>query len=274
MIGTWRGRIGLFIGGALVAAALALALVGTVYTPFDPLEGDYGAILQPPSQTYLLGTDDYGRDLLSRMIAGGSLSLMTSSLVVIAAMAIGITLGALAGFAGGRIDALLMTANDAMMSFPGIILALSLVAVAGQSMFGVVIALSVAFAPSVARVTRGAVLSVKEMQYVEANLALGGSRLATLFGHVLPNCISPLLVLATSLLAEALLAESALSFLGLGVPPPEATWGGLLAESRQYIDQAWWLGLFPGLAIAFTLLGINLAGDGLRDRLDPRMQGA
>ena len=268
------GRVGLLVGGAIVVAAFAIALSGAFYTPHDPLEGDYNAILQPPTDTYLLGTDEYGRDLLSRVMQGAGLSLLTSLLVVAASMTIGITLGSLAGFAGGRTDALLMTINDAMMSFPGIILALSLVAVAGQSMMGVVIALSVAFAPSVARVTRGAVLSVKEMPFVEAHLVLGGSRLGTLFGEVLPNCASPLIVLATSLLAEALLAESALSFLGLGVPPPMATWGGLLADSRAYIDQAWWLSLFPGLAIAITLLGINLAGDGLRDRLDPRMQAA
>lgn len=263
-------RIGLAVGLAIVLSAVAVAIVGVLYTPNDPFEGDYEAILQPPSADYALGTDEYGRDLVSRMLAGASLSLLTSGLIVLIAMSAGITLGAVSGFAGGRADAALMSISDAIMSFPGIILALSLVAVIGQSMFGVVVALGVAFTPPVVRVTRGAVLSVKERQFVEAHRVLGGSAASALFGQVLPNCAGPLLVLATSLMAEALLAESALSFLGLGVAPPEASWGGLLAEGRQKIDEAWWLSVYPGLAIMVTLLGINLAGDALRDWLDPR----
>jgi peptide/nickel transport system permease protein len=166
-----------------------------------------------------------------------------------------------------------MAFNDALLAFPGILLALGLLAVFGANKYGIIVALGLAYAPSVARVVRGTVLSLREREFIAASRVMGNSELYTMARHVLPNTVAPLTVLATSMFGYVLLAESALSFLGLGVPPPAPTWGNMLAGGRPYIDQAVWLGIFPGLCISLTLLGINLLGDAVRDRLDPRMRG-
>lgn len=199
----------------------------------------------------------------------GSISLLT----VILAVGAGTALGVFTGFVRGWVDRVLMAFNDALLAFPGILLALGLLAVFGANKYGIIFALGIAYIPSVARVVRGTVLSLREREFVEASRVMGNSEAYTMWRHILPNCIAPLTVLATSLFGWVLLAESALSFLGLGVPPPAPTWGNMLAASRAFIAQAAWLGIFPGLCISLTLLGINLLGDAVRDRLDPRMRG-
>lgn len=261
------------LGLTLFGIVCLAAVIGLLYTPFDPIEPDFGARLHAPSSTHWWGTDQYGRDLFSRVLAGAATSLLTALFSVSLALILGVVAGALGGYWGGIGDRILTVAVDSMLAFPGLLLALGLMAAFGPSMSSVVLAIGIAFAPSVARVVRGIVLSVREKDFIEASRALGNSRLYTLFRHVLPNCVSPLVALTTSLLAGALLIESALSFLGLGVPPPAATWGGLLADGRQFIGTGNWLMLFPGIAISASVLGINLLGDALRDRLDPRMAG-
>jgi peptide/nickel transport system permease protein len=183
-------------------------------------------------------------------------------------------IGVLAGFVRGWLDRLVMAFNDALLAFPGILLALGLLAVIGANKYGIVLALGLAYTPSVARVVRGTVLSLREAEYVQASRVMGNSELFTMARHILPNCTAPITVLATSMFGWVLLAESGLSFLGLGVPPPAPTWGNMLASSRPFYAQAVWLGILPGLCISLTLLGINLLGDALRDKLDPRMRGA
>jgi peptide/nickel transport system permease protein len=167
-----------------------------------------------------------------------------------------------------------MAFNDALLAFPGILLALGLLAVFGANKYGIIVALGIAYAPSVARVVRGSVLSLREKEFIDASRVIGNSEVYTMLRHVLPNCIAPLTVLATSMFGWVLLAESALSFLGLGVPPPAPTWGNMLSSARPFLSQAAWLGIYPGLCISLTLLGINLLGDAIRDKLDPRMRGA
>jgi peptide/nickel transport system permease protein len=186
----------------------------------------------------------------------------------------GTTIGLFSGYMRGWTDRIIMAFNDALLAFPGILLALGLLAVVGANKYGIILALGIAYTPSVARVVRGTVLSLREREFIAASRVMGNSELFTMARHILPNCIAPLTVLATSMFGYVLLAESALSFLGLGVPPPAPTWGNMLAGSRPYIGQAMWLGIFPGLCISLTLLGINLLGDAVRDRLDPRMRGA
>ena len=262
------------IGGLLVGSMAAVALVALVWTPHDPLQMDLLSRLQPPSPQHWLGTDEYGRDVLSRAMAGASTSGLVSLFTVACAVVLGTAIGALAGFARGWSDRILMAFNDALLAFPGILLGLTLIVVIGQSRVGIVIALTLAYAPSVVRVVRGTVLSLREKDYVEASRMIGNSPWVTMWRHVLPNCVTPVAVLASSMFGWVLLSESALSFLGLGVPPPEPTWGNMLAGARSYMQTAVWLSLVPGLCIAATLLGINLLGDALRDRLDPRMNGA
>lgn len=261
------------LGGALLLAVLIAALVGALAPPADPLKPDYLAILAPPSAAHPFGTDQFGRDVLSRVLLGAGVSLSLAAGSVALAALIGIALGATAGFAGGWIDLIVGVLTDAVMAFPGLLLALAVMASFGASAGALVAALGVAFAPSFVRVTRSLVLSLKQREFVEASRALGNGPIYTLSHHVLPNCISSLVVLATSITALAMLAESALSFLGLGVQPPAPSWGGMLADGRGVMRQAPWLVIFPGLAIFLALLGINLAGDALRDRLDPRMEG-
>ncbi|WP_263909841.1 ABC transporter permease [Achromobacter sp. 79A6] len=260
------------IGGGLLLGLVALALLGLVWTPYDSLKLNLGLRLQAPSALHWLGTDEFGRDVLSRLIVGASTSLWISLLSVGVALVCGTMIGMLAGYLRGWTDRILMMFNDALLAFPGLLLALGIMAVLGASQYSIVLALGMAYTPSVVRVVRGSVLSLREREFIEASRVIGNSELYTMFRHIVPNCLAPVCVLATSMFGWALLSESALSFLGLGVPPPAATWGSMLAASRPYIASAAWLGVFPGVLISVALLGINLFGDALRDRLDPRMR--
>ncbi len=260
-----------WIGAVLVGGFVAIALLALIWTPADPLALNLRARFRPPGGPFLLGTDEFGRDVLSRAMAGAATSLWIATTSVGLALVLGVAAGLLAGFARGAVDRILMVANDALLAFPGILLALAVMVVAGASPTSLVIALGLAYAPSVVRVVRGAVLSLREREYVEASRVIGNGAAYTVLRHVLPNCIAPVAVLATSMLGFVLLSESALSFLGLGVPPPAPTWGNMLAAARPHLLSAPWLGLVPGSCIALTLLGFNLLGDALRDWLDPRM---
>lgn len=261
------------VGGILIAALVALAVAGALWTPFDPLKIDFRARLAAPSAAHLLGADEFGRDVLSRLMRGAATSAWISLLTVFLATVAGTAVGILAGYLRGWTDRVIMTFVDALLAFPGILLALGLLAVFGAGPSGIVAALGLAYTPSVTRIVRGTVLSLREREFVEASRVMGNSELFTMARHILPNCVAPLTVLATSMFGWVILAESALSFLGLGVPPPAPTWGNMLASGRPFIAQAAWLAIFPGLCISLTLLGINLFGDAVRDRLDPRMRG-
>jgi peptide/nickel transport system permease protein len=261
------------IGGLLIGLLVIVAVMGAVWTPYDPLALSFRAKLAAPSAAHLLGTDEFGRDVLSRLIAGASASAWISVLTVSLAMTLGTAIGVVTGYVRGWPDRIVMAFNDALLAFPGILLALGLLAVIGANKYGIIVALGLAYTPMVVRVVRGAVLQLREREFVAASRVMGNSELYTMARHILPNCIAPVTVLATSMFGWVLLAESALSFLGLGVPPPAPTWGNMLAGSRPYIGQAMWLGIFPGLCISLALLGINLLGDAIRDRLDPRMRG-
>jgi peptide/nickel transport system permease protein len=265
-------RANALIGGVLIGAVLVVALIAAVWTPYDPLAIELMSKLKAPSAEHWLGTDEFGRDVASRAMAGAASSGFIALFTVVGSVLLGTVVGVLAGFVRGWTDRLLMAVNDALLAFPGILLALAVMVIIGASRIGLVIALTLAYAPSVVRVVRGTVLSLREKEYVEASRMIGNPEWVTMLRHVLPNCIAPVAVLATSMFGWVLLSESALSFLGLGVAPPAPTWGNMLSGARSYLESAVWLGLAPGLCIALTLLGINLAGDALRDRLDPRMQ--
>lgn len=261
------------LGGLIVAVVVATALVGSFWTPFDPLKINFIARLKAPSGAFLLGTDEFGRDELSRLMSGAAASVWISLLTVALAMVVGTAVGVLTGFLRGWTDRIIMAFNNALLAFPGLLLALGLLAVVGANKYGIILALGLAYTPSVTRIVRGTVLSLREKEFIESSRVLGNSELYTMFRHVLPNCVAPLTVLGTSMFGWVILAESALSFLGLGVPPPAPTWGNMLAAARPFMSQAAYLSILPGLCIALTLLGINLLGDAVRDRLDPRMRG-
>jgi peptide/nickel transport system permease protein len=268
-----RPSLNLLIGGLLTGAVVAASLVGTVWTPYDPLAMNFGSQLAAPSAAHWMGTDEFGRDVASRLMRGAGTSVQISLTTVFLAVLSGTVIGALSGFARGWTDRIIMAANDALLAFPGILFALGMLAVLGANKNGIVIALALVYMSSVIRVVRGTVLSLREREFVEASHTMGNSFLFTMRRHILPNCLAPITVLATSMCGWVLLAESSLSFLGLGISPPAPTWGNMLAGSRTYLEQAVWLGVFPGLAISLALLGINLLGDALRDLLDPRMRG-
>jgi len=259
------------IGLLLIGTLFLAAVIALFWTPFDPLRLQLSHRLQAPSLTHLLGTDEMGRDILSRLMAGASTSVMIAAGAVVLAISTGTVLGAAAGYARGLTDSLLMVANDALLAFPGIVLALAVIIVVGPNPYGLIVALALAYLPSVVRVVRSTMMSIREREYVEASRVIGNTEFYTLFRHVLPNSIAPIVVLATSMFGWVLLAESALSFIGLGVSPPAPTWGNMLSASRPYMETAWWLGVAPGVCIALALLGVNLLGDWLRDLLDPRM---
>jgi peptide/nickel transport system permease protein len=262
------------LGGFIVAVVIVAAIAGLAWTPYDPLKINFLARLHGPGGAFMLGTDEFGRDELSRLLAGASASVYISLVTVAFAMVVGTCIGLFTGFMRGWTDRIIMAFNNALLAFPGLLLALGLLAVVGANKYGIILALGLAYTPSVTRIVRGTVLSLREREFIEASRVLGNSELYTMLRHVLPNCIAPLTVYGTAMFGWVVLAESALSFLGLGVPPPAPTWGNMLASARTFLSQAPYLSIFPGLCIAITLLGINLLGDAVRDRFDPRMRGA
>lgn len=257
-------------GWVLLAAAATVTLA--LAPNYDPLAVDLSAQLRPPSLHHWFGTDQYGRDLFSRVLAAGPLSFAVCGSATLVALFVGGLLGAIAGYRGGWIDTLISAIVDSLTALPALLLALLIMVVLGPSASGVAVAVGLASAPSVARVLRGSVFSIREKEFVSAARLLGANEATVFLRHVAPNCTTPIVVIAATLAAQALLIESALSFLGLGAPPPAATWGGLLADSRQFIVTAPWLGLFPGVTLSICVLAINFIGDGLRERFDPGLQ--
>jgi peptide/nickel transport system permease protein len=266
-----RSRVGL-VGAALVSAFLLVTAVAPLLAPYDPVAPDFANVLTRPSWAHPLGTDDIGRDILSRVVYGSRISLYAGLFTVVAALSAGLPLGLLAGFLGGRVDDLLMRSIEVILSFPTLVLALGITAVLGPKLTHALFAIAIVFVPHFARLIRGQVLFVKENDYVTAARALGASDARLMGRHILPNCLAPLLVQCSFSIAFAILVEAALSFLGLGTQPPTPSWGIMLSMGRGYLEQAPWLGVFPGLAIFLTVLGFNLLGDGLRDALDPRLK--
>lgn len=269
-----RRGVSAAIGGTIVALLVLLAVGGPLISPYDPLKLDLLARLKTPGTAgHLLGTDEFGRDILSRLMYGARTSAWIAFATVAFAIAFGLVFGVLAGFYRGASDRVIMMFNDALLAFPGLLLALGIMAVTGASREAIVVALGLAYMPAVVRVVRASVMSIREREYIEASQVMGNSELVTMIRHVLPNCVAPVTVLATTMFGWVILSESALSFLGLGVPPPAPSWGNMLASARPFITQAPYLIVLPGLCIALTLLGINMLGDAVRDWLDPKMQG-
>ena len=260
------------VGGILFAVIAVLALIGIWVTPYDAVEIDTPHRLTEPGLTYWLGTDHYGRDIFSRLLAGAHLSLIIGLVSVSLAISIGLTLGLPAGYSGGWVDMLVMRAMDLLLSFPSVLVALGIVAIVGPSLSNVMLAVGIASVPSFTRLVRASVLSVRNLPYIEAAEATGCGQRRILLRHILPNILAPLIVLATLGTASAILTGAALSFLGLGAQPPTPEWGAMLSEARNYMRLGWWLTVFPGIAIALTVLALNLLGDGLRDLLDPQMR--
>jgi peptide/nickel transport system permease protein len=275
---TWRGmRKRLFqrrlvpVSIGFIVVLVVVALLAPVIAPYEPQAIDVRNRLSPPTAANLLGTDGFGRDILSRMLYGARLSLLVSFLVVVAATVSGTLIGIVAGYFR-KVDGLFMRATDALMAFPEILLAISLMAVLGPSLFNVVIALSVVYTPRVARIVRASTMVIGNTQFTEAARAIGASAPWVLSKHVFPNLLTPIIIQATFVFAYTILAESSLSFLGVGVPPEMPTWGNMVNEGRPFFAQADWLMLFPGAAIVLTVVAFQTLGDGLRDMFDPRLR--
>ena len=272
-----RRRTALF-GAIVVALVIATALAAPWLSSFDPVAQDIGLRLKAPGWRdaagglHPLGTDHLGRDLLARVIFGAQPALLVASAAVVISGVLGMAAGLVGGYVGGRVDDVLMRLADVQLAFPFILLAIAVIGVLGPSLPTIIVVIGVSSWVVYARVVRGAVLTLREREFVQAAHALGGGDGRIVVRHILPNAFAPWLVVATLDMARVIVIESALSFLGLGVQPPTPTWGGMLADGRVYITTAWWLATFPGLAILVTVLGINLFGDGLRDTLDPRLK--
>jgi len=260
------------IGAAILLILLFASLAAPLLSTHDPEKMMLSQVLRPPSREFPLGTDYLGRDIWTRILYGGRLSLMIGLLAVAVGLAIGVPLGAVSGYFAGRTDLFIQRIADVLLAFPGFLLSLSLVAVLGVGLQNVIIAVGIAALPSFIRLVRGSVLSIRELSYVEAARAIGVPNRAILFRHILPNAMSPVIVQATLNLGTAILLAAGLGFLGLGVRPPTPEWGTMLGEGRSYIFSAWHVATFPGVAIFLAVLGFNLLGDGLRDALDPRLR--
>lgn len=258
------------LGAILFGTVLALAFAAPLVTEMGPNQMAVRLRFRPPGEDFLLGSDHLGRSMWSRVVWGAQLSLVIGAWVVALNAVFGIALGLLAGYYA-RLDGPLMRLADALMAFPAVLLAIGIAAALGPSVTTVIIALAVVYIPRTARILRASVLVVRELDFVQAARAAGGSDLRILFRHVLPNCMAPLIVQLAFVFAYAILSEAVLSFLGLGAAPTVPSWGILIAEGRSYIREAWWLTFMPGAAIALSVLGLNLLGDGLRDVLDPRL---
>lgn len=267
-----RRNKGAIVGAVILGLLILATTFAPVLAPYDPIKQDLMRAMQPPSGDHLLGTDQFGRDILSRLLYGGRISLRIGLVSVGIAGSVGLTLGLISGYFGGWIDMLVSRVLDLMLAFPGILLALVIVSVIGPSLFNVMVAVGISSVPAYARLVRGTVLAVRETVYVEAARATGATDSAIMVRHILPNVLAPVIVLATLGIAGAILSGAALSFLGLGAQPPTPEWGAVLSDGRNYLRLAWWISTFPGIAIMITVLSINLLGDGLRDALDPRMK--
>jgi len=261
-------------GAAIVALYLAVIVVAFFWVPFDPLAMDAAHALQPPSLAsgHVFGTDEFGRDILSRIMRGCGVSLAISVAATALGALVGTFMGTWAGFRGGRWDHWIMRVADVLFSFPSLLLAIFVMAVLGEKSFNVVFAIGLVYIPQFARVSRGAVLAIRQADYVKAARSSGAGSGFILFRHLLPNILVPLVVQVSLSLSVAILLESALSFLGLGVQPPAPSWGNMLASARKAMVIAPWTAIYPGLAIVLLVLGFNLLGDGLRDVLDPRLR--
>lgn len=262
----------LLIGGTLLAAFVVLAVFGPAIAPYDPNEQDLFAMLEGPSAAHWLGTDALGRDILSRIIVGTRSTLAVALASVAAAGAIGVLLGAIAGHAGGRVDRVIATFLDLLLTVPGLVLAIAIAAALGAGEIGLVIAVTASFVPSVGRLVRGRVMELREEDFVAASITIGMRPSRILLRHILPNASSVIVIELSLLAGQAVLVGSALGFLGLGVPPPAPEWGAMLGASREFIEIAPHLVIAPGIAISLLVFAFNILGDGLRDRLDPNMQ--
>ena len=263
-------RRGALVGLAILVFFVVLAIAAPYVAPYDPLQTNFLAVRKPPSALHLFGTDEIGRDVLARVIWGTRASLMAGLVSVSIAMALGVPLGLLAGYVGKWVDMLISRVSDAVLSCPSLILAIALAFTLGPSLTSAMIAIGVTATPVFVRLTRAQVLAVKVEDYIEAARAVGNSHLRIALRHVLPNVIPPLLVQATLSIAAAIIAEASLSFLGLGQQPPAPSWGSMLNVAKNYIDNAPWMAVWPGLSIFLVVMSFNLLGDGLRDALDPR----
>ncbi len=268
-LGKWRNPIGL-AGAAIIGFNVLVALFGPLVWRKSPDEQDFDRLL-PPSWANPFGTDELGRDTLARIIHGSQVSLQVGAISVGIALVAGVFLGVVAGYYRGLVDAALMRLVDMMFALPGLVLAIVLAGLLGPNRRNAMIAIGIVITPAFARVVRGAVLEVMGFPFIESARALGASSFRVMVRHLLPNIIAPLTVLVSTYLSTAILSEAALSFLGLGTQPPEASWGGMLNSARAYLDLQPWLTIFPGLAIMVVVLGFNFLGDGLRDVLDPRL---
>jgi peptide/nickel transport system permease protein len=265
-----RSRLAL-IGLTIVGLTAVVGLVGPLVVTADPVAMDFGALLKGPSGAHPLGTDQFGRDVLARLVWGARLSVRIGALAVALALVVGVPIGALSGYAGGAVDNVLMRCMDALLAFPALVLALGLVAIMGPGSTSTTLAIGIVYTPGVARLTRGVVLAERPQEYVQAARALGQRDRWVLVRHIMPNCVSALLVQASVNFANAMVIEAGLSFLGIGTPPPTPSWGLMLNEARAFMTSARHVAIAPGVAISLAVLGWNLLGDGLRDALDPRL---
>jgi peptide/nickel transport system permease protein len=259
-------------GGIIVIILILTAIFGPYLAPYDPNAIDFSTRFSGPTWAHPLGTDDFGRDTLSRIMHGARVSLQVGIIAVSIAGTVGTLLGLVAGYAGRILDEIIMRALDILFAFPAILLAIAILAALGRGVANAMVAIGVVYIPIFARIARGAVLAVRNEEFVEAARAIGATDFRILFRHIFPNTVAPLIVETTLSLAFAILAEAALSFFGLGTQPPDPSWGRMLSEGRAYFRQSFWMGIFPGLAIMFTVMGFNFLGDGLRDVLDPRLK--
>jgi ABC-type dipeptide/oligopeptide/nickel transport system permease subunit len=258
---------------AVLLLVVLSAIFANVIAPYDPERQDYAHVMEGPSRTHLLGTDDIGRDVLSRIIYGSRTSVSVGLVAVAISIVFGVTLGLVAAYVRGWVDDVIMRVMDALAAFPALVLALGITAALKPGLLNVMISIGVIFIPQFARLARGESLSVRELEYVTAARVLGAGAARTIWRHIWPNITAPIIVQASLRVAAAIVTEASLSFLGAGVPPPTASWGGMLRSSYQFTETAPWLALFPGAAIFLTVLASNLFGDALRSALDPRMRG-
>lgn len=271
-VGQLRRRPLVIAAMLVLAIFVLLALGGPVFAPHDPTALIPGAVLRPPSRAFLLGTDELGRDLLSRVIYGARISLRIGVVTIAIALVLGTAIGLLAGFYVGVVDGVLMAVMEVLLAFPQILLAMAILAMLGPSLTNAMVAVGLSAVPVYARTARAATLGVRAMDYVEAARAMGAGDRRILTRHVLPNMISPIVVLATAGVGIAILIAAGLSYLGLGAQPPTPEWGAMLSEARAYLRSAWWMATYPGLAITLVVVSLNLCGDWLRDLLDPRLR--